>query len=173
MLREASFAEVQRLRIPAADCIMVARGRGDDDLAPDWRLLTRFKQLERQLLAAGENPTDAHNRAFSACGYPRTFHERITADPVAMGHLKQLSQLSRHRDIYLVCYEGTARACHRRILLRICERTFGAKIELRGVEIHPPPSCPSPKIGRVWRRPGTNPRIYPGTGRDRPRRKTT
>jgi hypothetical protein len=37
-------------------------------------------------------------------------------------------------DVYLVCYEGPSKACHRRILIRIAEERFGAPVAVDGVE---------------------------------------
>ena len=36
--------------------------------------------------------------------------------------------------MYLVCYEGLTKACHRRILLRIAAEEFGAQVAVDGFE---------------------------------------
>ena len=135
MLREASIAELVRLNVPRDRRVLVHRGRGNDELAPAEGLLKEFmaakRALERRL---GKGSAEAHNRAFLACRYPERFCRQILGDPAALDRLGRLAERARHEDVYLVCYEGPDKACHRRILLRIAQERFGAPVEVRGVE---------------------------------------
>jgi len=55
-------------------------------------------------------------------------------NPSALKKLEEISKRSHKKDVYLVCYEGAAKACRRRLLLRIAEKRFGAKVNIEGVE---------------------------------------
>ena len=135
MLREASLSQMARRKIPKEQCIFVARRRGNDQLAPGHDLFNEFdgrkKQLEKKL---GKGSREAHNQAFLDCGYEKRFREQILNDPKALGRLKTLCEQARERGLYFICYEGAEKACHRRILLRICEEQFEAEVVIEGVE---------------------------------------
>jgi len=135
MLREAGLTEMRKHGIPKAQCVFVARKRGNDELAPSAELYEDFdrakKVLEKEL---GKGSVEAHNRAFVTCGYEKRFREQIIADPDALQKLEAVSRAGAEGDVYLVCYEGTAKACHRRILLRIAQERFQAEVTVEGVE---------------------------------------
>ncbi len=135
MLREAGLSETIRRGIPKERCVYVARRRGNDEIAPSDALYRDFdarkKRLEKEY---GKGSDEAHNQAFLECDYERRFREGIQSDPGALKKLETISERSRHQDIFLVCYEGGAKACHRRILLRIAEELFGAVVMVEGVE---------------------------------------
>ncbi len=135
MLREASLAELRRGGIPRSGRVLVNRGRGNDELAPAEALLAEFMAMKRTLERRfGKGSAEAHNRAFLACRYEERFRRQILGDPAAFERLRRLAERARHEDIYLVCYEGPDKACHRRILLRIAQERFGAPVDVRGVE---------------------------------------
>ena len=71
---------------------------------------------------------------FRAVNYEKRFKEQILSNPNAIKKLSQISKESRNKNIYLVCYEGPTKACHRRILLRICEEQFHVKVKIEGIE---------------------------------------
>ncbi len=135
MLREASLSEMKRLGIPKESRVLVNRGRGNDELAPAEDLFREFealkKSLEREL---GRGSDEAHNRAFLACRYEERFRGHVAAAPEALRRLQELSERALREDVYLVCYEGPAKACQRRILLRLAEERFGAPVAVDGVE---------------------------------------
>lgn len=135
MLREAGLSETVKKGIPSEQCVFVARKRGNDELAPSDDLFhdfdSRKKLLEKEY---GKGSVQAHNQAFLDCNYERRFRERIAGNPEALKKLEGICARSRQQDLYLVCYEGPSKACHRRILLRIAEERFGAKIIIDGVE---------------------------------------
>jgi len=135
VLREASISDIRKEGIPKDRRVLVNRGRGNDELAPSDPLFRDFTErresLEKEL---GRGSAEAHNQAFVDCGYARRFREQVLGDPKAVHALERLAQRARDEDVYLVCYEGSGKACHRRILLRIAAERFGAPVEVVGVE---------------------------------------
>jgi hypothetical protein len=135
MLKEASISELRSKGIPKERRVLVNRGRGNDELAPCETLFRDFdsrkKQLERDL---GKGSAEAHNQAFVGCDYERRFRQQVAADPRALARLEEFARNAERGDVYLVCYEGPTKACHRRILLRIAEECFGAQVAIAGVE---------------------------------------
>ena len=135
MLRETGLSEMVKKGIPRDQCVFVARKRGNDELAPSDELFQDFdkrkKALERKL---GKGSTEAHNQAFLESDYERRFRAQIAASPEALKKLEEISKTARHHDVFLVCYEGPLKACHRRVLLRIAEERFGAEVRIEGAE---------------------------------------
>jgi hypothetical protein len=135
MLREASVSELRAGDIPKERRVLVNRGRGNDELAPSDSLYEDFnaarERLEREL---GKGSAEAHNAAFLESDYERRFREQIAGDPAALAKVEELAGRAPNEDLYLVCYEGPAKACHRRILLRLAEERFGATVTVDGVE---------------------------------------
>jgi len=135
MLKEAGLTEMGRRKIPKEQRVFVARERGNDELAPDDDLYHEFKRKAEELCDSLRNdPFTAHNQAFLECDYEARFRKQIVGDPLALEKLKELSARGEKEDVYLICFEGLKKACHRRILLRMCEEHFGAKVEVQGVE---------------------------------------
>jgi hypothetical protein len=135
VLREASISELSSKNIPRNSRILVNRGRGHDELAPSKELFEDFtakkKSLEREF---GRGSAEAHNDAFVDARFQERFRRQIESDGLAMAQLEKIAHRSVAEDLYLVCYEGPGKACHRRILMRIAAQRFGAEIEIAGVE---------------------------------------
>lgn len=135
MLKEASVSDLRSKGIPRESRILVNRGRGNDELAPSDVLFKDFitskTRLEREL---GKGGSEAHNRAFLECDYEKRFRLQVTQNPEALRKLEEIAKRAVREDLYLVCYEGPTKACHRRILLRIAEETFGSQVAVEGVE---------------------------------------
>ncbi len=135
MLREASISEITSKQIPKEKRVLVNRGRGNDELAPNDELFADFNArksaLEKEL---GKGSAGAHNTAFVEAGYAERFRSQIEADPAALAKLEDVARRAQAGDLYLVCYEGVTKACHRRVLMRIAEQRFGAQISLEGIE---------------------------------------
>lgn len=135
MLREASISQMRSMQIPKENRVLVNRGRGNDELAPSDALFAEYNSkraaLEKTL---GKGTPEAHNRAFIDVDYERKFREQILENPAALTRLEELSRQSEKGDLFLVCYEGPQKACHRRILMRIAEESFGATVNIEGVE---------------------------------------
>lgn len=135
MLREASISQMRSMQIPKENRVLVNRGRGNDELAPSDELFALYNETRAKLEPSlGKGSAEAHNQAFLDMGYEKKFREQISKDPSAMSRLKELSRRAEGEDIYLVCYEGPQKACHRRILMRIAEESFSAGVVVEGVE---------------------------------------
>jgi uncharacterized protein YeaO (DUF488 family) len=135
MLRETGLSEMVRRGIPRDQCVFVARRRGNDELAPSDELFQDFDKRKKALEGRlGKGSNEAHNRAFLESDYERRFRAQITTNPESLKKLEEISKTARHHDIFLVCYEGASKACHRRVLLRIAEERFGPEVHVEGVE---------------------------------------
>lgn len=135
MLREASVSELNKKGISKNCRVLVNRGRGNDELAPSDELYEDFNRSKRQSeKKLGRGSIEAHNKAFIDCDYDIRFREQVTKNPEALKKLKEIVRRSEKNDIYLICYEGPQKACHRRILLRMAEELFSAVVSVTGVE---------------------------------------
>lgn len=135
MLREASISEIRSKSIPKEKRVLVNRGRGNDELSPDDALFADFNArktaLERE---HGKGSPEAHNQAFVEIGYEQRFRAQIEQDDLALSRLEGIAKSASADDLYLVCYEGAGKACHRRILLRLAAERFGVEVAVEGVE---------------------------------------
>ena len=136
MLREASLSEMRSKGIEKESRVLVNRGRGNDELAPNDALFAELSAKKTELeLAHGKGSAEAHNQAFSATGFDARFRTQIENDPAALEKLEAIAQRATVDDVYLVCYEGPGKACHRRTLMRLAQERFGTQIALEGVEV--------------------------------------
>ena len=85
-------------------------------LAPSKTLLSEFK--------ASEKTEGDHDKGFFAIDYENKF----TLEPEALEVLRELSEESQARNVYLVCHCTLKQCCHRDLLFLIAEKHFGAKI---------------------------------------------
>ena len=83
-------------------------------LAPERGLFSEFKALDRE--------TKDHDAAFAAVRY----EERFAVGPEGAEALGRLSQLSRERDVFLLCQCKTLERCHADLLLVLARRWFKA-----------------------------------------------
>jgi len=135
MLREASLSDMVKRRISRQQCIFVARKRGNDELAPSDELFHDFDRRKRELEKdLGKGSIEAHNQAFLDCGYESRFRKQIVGSPESLKKLESICLRAKEENLFLVCYEGYSKACHRRVLLRIAEECFGAKVAVEGLE---------------------------------------
>jgi uncharacterized protein YeaO (DUF488 family) len=89
-------------------------------LAPSAALLDAFhSERERQ----GGN----HNAAFLSMHYQQRFE--LPAN--AVEDLRRLAELSRNKDVFIVCQCALNERCHRELLIIAAKRWFGAAAELR------------------------------------------
>lgn len=116
--------------LSGAEAILVMCGRGDNELAPSRELLVEFNKCKAEFRLESGHPTAFHY-AWEACDYERRFRQEIRSRPEAMQRLKALAEASSKKDIFLVCYEGEDKPCHRRLLLRIAKEEFGAQVDER------------------------------------------
>ncbi len=135
MIREASLSEMRSKNIPKECRVLVNRGRGNDELAPADALFAELTARKAELeLEVGKGSAEAHNQAFLDCDFERRFRKQIQGDAAAMARLAAIAARSEYEDVYLVCYEGPTKACHRRMLMRMAEELFDAAIALEGIE---------------------------------------
>jgi uncharacterized protein YeaO (DUF488 family) len=83
-------------------------------LAPARALFTEFKSRDRDL--------KDHNRAFEDVRYEERF--RLGAEGAA--ELARLSELSKTRDVYLLCQCGSLERCHADLCLLMARHWFEA-----------------------------------------------
>lgn len=135
MLREAGLSEMVKRKIPKDKCVFVARKRGNDELAPSDQIFHEFKRKQTELEKQyGKGSVEAHNKAYLSSDYERRFRDQVMQNPKALKKLEDISRCARKEHVFLVCYEGALKACHRRILMRIAQELFDAKISVKGVE---------------------------------------
>lgn len=126
-LRQTYLGMVKRLP-PGAEVVLVMRGRGNDELAPSAELFREFTEAKKGFTPESGYPSPVHY-AWEKSDYERRFRAQILGDPRALARLKELSERARERDVYLVCYEGDDKPCHRRLLLAIAEEEFRAVVD--------------------------------------------
>lgn len=85
-------------------------------LAPTKELLSEFKVREDEL--------NDHDLAFEDMNY----QDKFTLDESGVSVLRDLSELARSQDVYLVCHCTLGQRCHREILLLMARDLFEAPI---------------------------------------------
>lgn len=86
------------------------------ELAPTKGLLKEFKAAEKEC--------GNHDEGFIQVDYENKFE----LDESGLHSLKELSDLSAEKTVYLVCHCKVGQYCHRELLLLMAEKLFGAKI---------------------------------------------
>lgn len=86
-------------------------------LAPDKTLFSEFKNLERS--------AKDHELAFDSVRY----EERFIVDPTGAEHLARLCELSRQRDVILICQCQPLERCHADLILLLAKHWFQASTQ--------------------------------------------
>jgi uncharacterized protein YeaO (DUF488 family) len=86
------------------------------EMAPDKELLHDFNAAQKKL---GE-----HNGAFAESDY----QNRFQISDKGLAHLERLSEMSKHKDVYLLCVCKVGEMCHREILMLLAQKLFHCKI---------------------------------------------
>jgi len=116
-------------KLPAdTEGVLVMRGRGNDELAPTETLLNDFNKHKKHFARGCGYESEVHY-AWEKSDYERRFRAQIRGDPRALARLKELTGRARERDIFLICYEGDDKPCHRKLLLQMAEEEFGAVVD--------------------------------------------
>lgn len=116
-------------KLPAgSEVVLVMHGRGNDELAPTKELLDEFN-LWKAKFEPGSGYATAFHYAWEKSGYEKRFRAQIAANSASAARLKGLAERSKTRDVFLICYEGYDKPCHRHLLLEIAEKEFGAKVD--------------------------------------------
>ena len=130
MIRETYLANLKKGNIPLDKCIMVCRGRGNDELAPSAKLLGDFNRLKRiyeDLYSKGS--VKAHNTAWDRIKYADKFKVEIYSNPKALKRLREIAQRALKEDVYLVCYEKHPKNCHRMLLIEYIMALYRRGVE--------------------------------------------
>lgn len=130
MLKQAAVKDVKRGTISRDDAYIVVTMRyyprflrkelRDEflaEMAPKKELLDDFNAAQRRL--------GSHNLAFPEVDY----ESRFELTERGWDHLKRLSDLSKSRDVYLVCVCEVGDMCHREILMLLAHRFFKCQID--------------------------------------------
>jgi uncharacterized protein YeaO (DUF488 family) len=116
-------------KLPAgAEYVLVMHGRGNDELAPSKELLDEFN-LWKAKFTLGHGYETAFQYAWGKSNYEARFRAQIAANPKSAVRLQALAERAKTRDIFLICYEGYDKPCHRKLLLQIAEEQFGALVD--------------------------------------------
>lgn len=87
------------------------------DMAPDKELLHDFNAAAKRL---GD-----HNAAFEECDY---FH-RFQLTEKGFANLQRLAEISKTKDVYLLCVCDLGEMCHREMLMLLAKEFFKTKID--------------------------------------------
>lgn len=125
-LKETYLAMKRRLGAehPGAEFIVATR-TAHSVLAPSKELLSDFKERYDALSAEGLGDVEAHNRAWDEVDYEGRFRQEMLGTPDAMAELERIKELSKVKDVYLVCYEKPPKKCHRFVLMDIIREMNG------------------------------------------------
>jgi len=115
MLKETYFAVLDKTRSENPNAYFIAVSRkipskkcGCDSvytsLAPSLKLLRDYK-----------------NGNINSLGYTELYKLEIKANASAMRYMRKIKNISKERDVFLVCWEGPGKFCHRHILKEIIE----------------------------------------------------
>jgi len=126
-LRQTYLSLKDKLPI-GAEYVLVMRGRGNDELAPSKELLDEVNAWK-----AGFTPESGYKTAFhfawAKSNYEERFRKLIAANPKSAARLKELAEQAKTNDVFLICYEGYDKPCHRHLLLQIAKEQFGALVD--------------------------------------------
>jgi uncharacterized protein YeaO (DUF488 family) len=116
-------------KLPAgAEVVLVMHGRGNDELAPSKELLDEFN-LWKAKFTPGQGYETAYHYAWDKSNYEARFRAQMAANSESATRLKALAERAKTRDVFLICYEGYGKPCHRKLLLQIAEEEFGAPVD--------------------------------------------
>ncbi len=118
-----------KAKLPAdVKTVLVMRGRGNDELAPSKELLDEFNHYKQEFKEHPGDYPNAYWYAWDKSDFEPRFTQQILDNPKSMERLKTLSEEAKGKDIYLICYEGEDKPCHRKLLLKIAGEQFNAVV---------------------------------------------
>jgi uncharacterized protein YeaO (DUF488 family) len=116
-------------KLPAgAEVVLVMHGRGNDELAPSKELLDEFNDWKAKFVP-GQGYETAFDYAWNKSNYEKRFRAQMAANPKSAARLRDLAERAKRHDIFLICYEGYDKPCHRKLLLQIAEQEFSAPVD--------------------------------------------
>jgi uncharacterized protein YeaO (DUF488 family) len=116
-------------KLPAgAEVVLVMHGRGNDELAPSKELLDEFNDWKAKFVP-GQDYETAYHYAWDKSNYEKRFRTQMAANSKSAARLRDLAERAKRHDIFLICYEGYDKPCHRHLLLQIAKEQFGAPVD--------------------------------------------
>ena len=128
MALRQTYLSLKKALPEGAEYVLVMHGRGNDELAPSQELLDEFNDWKAKF-RPGEGFDNAYDYAWEKSDYERRFRAMIDANPKSLARLEALAERSKTHDVFLICYEAYDKPCHRKLLLKIAEETFGAIVD--------------------------------------------
>jgi len=118
-----------KAKLPAnVKTVLIMRGRGNDELAPSKELLDEFNHYKHEFKEHPRGYPYAYWYAWDKSNFEPRFTQQILDKPKSMERLKALAEEAKGKDIYLICYEGEEKPCHRKLLLKIAKQQFNAAV---------------------------------------------
>jgi len=111
-----------------SEVVLVMHGRGNNELAPSKELLDEFNALKERF-SPDTGLESAIHYAWTKSDFAERFLAQIRRNEQAMARLRNLSEKARTHDVFLICYEGYEKPCHRKLLLKIAEEDLRADID--------------------------------------------
>lgn len=94
-------------------------------LGPPEALLEEAKDRTEELKRRGMCDEGAHNAAWEETDFARRYREFLDADDTAHDALDNLAaRVDDGEDVWLVCFEGDGKRCHRHTLLEHIRERF-------------------------------------------------
>ncbi len=128
MIAQASVAQIRRGEISPSDGYVVIamcffprglkrelRNESRSNLAPDRALFKEWQKFEQEF---------GHDLAFAKSNY----EQRFQLDDSAKYDLRRLTELSRTKNVYLVCQCAVGERCHREMVMLFAQRFYQATI---------------------------------------------
>ena len=117
MLKESYIANWRNL----PDDAVKVRVAHPSVLAPSETLLSAFMEAKKRWMAKGLTELEARKKAWKEIDYESRFRREVLNNPKAMAKLKEIQELAKENDVYLICYEKEP-PCHRFILIQMAGR---------------------------------------------------
>ena len=117
MLKESYISNWRNLPEDAVK-IRVAR---PSVLAPSKTLFSAFLKAKKVWIAKGLTELEARKKAWEEVDYEERFRREVLNNLKAMARLREIRELAKEREVYLICYEKEP-PCHRFVLIEMAER---------------------------------------------------
>ncbi|HYG75755.1 MAG TPA: DUF488 family protein [Planctomycetota bacterium] len=128
MLAQAAVEDVKAGRLKSNDHIVIAmrhypRGLKKPANSEYLQVLAPGDVLFKDFYKHKDDLGEDHNTAFEHCRYEKRFG--LTS--AGLAELQRLCELSKSKDVVLVCQCGPGERCHRELLLLLAQKWYGAK----------------------------------------------
>lgn len=109
--------------------ILVARNRGNDELAPSQELFGTFKGFEKHFMGKGYSKQKARWEAWKVTDFEKRFRREMN-NPKSIERMKEIKKMAEKKDVRLICYEKKP-PCHRFILMELMNKMRNESSEER------------------------------------------